>query len=103
MISIEGSTKPFRAFLGAILSEIKGVSVQPSTFDPHMGLDIIAEQDEDRGSLSGGDISDGSGQYGGSPSKGTATQPRLTRRRSRDGYSEPDLMVRPSLHCHLLH
>jgi hypothetical protein len=52
MVSIEGSSEPFRAFIGAILSVIKGVSVEPSTFDPDMELDIIID-DEAGGSSEG--------------------------------------------------
>jgi hypothetical protein len=97
MISIEGSTILFRAFLGAILSEIKEVRVDPSTFDPHMELDTIAEQqDGDPGPLCEDDITDGSGPYRGSSSKGTATESPLTRRRTRDGSNVSDLMVHPS-------
>jgi hypothetical protein len=104
MISIKDSTIPFRAFLGAILSEINEVSVDPSTFDPHMELDTIAElQDNDSGPLPEGDISDGSGPYRGSSSKGTATEPPVTGSRARDGNYESDIMVRPPFLCHLLH
>src|SRR5258708_417285 len=100
MISIKDSSIPFRAFLGAILSEIMGVPVERSTFDPHMDFDIIEEgEDEDPGPLSEGDLSDGSGAYrGGASSKRTATKPPLTRKRARDGDNESGLMVRPFLH-----
>jgi hypothetical protein len=100
MISIEGSSAPFRAFFGAILSEIDDVSVEPSTFDPNMELDIISEkvevENEDKGPLPEGDINDGSGPY-----KGTATKPPLTSRQGAHEGSDSDLMVRPFLHYHL--
>ncbi|KAM6496456.1 hypothetical protein JOM56_009162 [Amanita muscaria] len=43
MINIEDSSVPFRALLGAILSVVKKVSVQPSEFNPHMAFDTIVE------------------------------------------------------------
>lgn len=104
MISIEDSSEPFRVFLGAILSVIKGVSVTPSKFNPRMKLDtIIEEEDEDPGPLLEDDIGNGSGAYQGSSSKGTATNPPLSRgtKRTRDEGNEYGLMVRPFLHCYL--
>jgi hypothetical protein len=102
MISIEDSSEPFQVFLGAILSTIKGVSVQPSTFNPRMKLEYIIE-DEDPGPLPEDDIGNGSGAYRSSSSKGTATKPSLSRgiKRARDEGSESGLMVRPFLHFHL--
>lgn len=41
--SIENSSEPFRAFLGAVLSVKNGVPVQASTFDPEMKLDDIMD------------------------------------------------------------
>jgi hypothetical protein len=100
MISIKDSSQPFRAFLGAILSEMKGVSVEPSTFDPDMELDTIVEEEyEDPGPLSEGDTGNSSGAYRDSSSKGTATKPPLTRKRARDEGNESGLMVR-FMHCH---
>jgi hypothetical protein len=66
--SIEGSSEPFRAFIGAMLSVIKGVPVEPSSFDPGMEVDSVIEEDEERGSLPEHDLGDSSG---GSSSKGT--------------------------------
>jgi len=63
--SIEDSSEPFRAFLGAILSVIKGVPVEPSTFNADMKLDTIIE-DEDLGPLPEDDTGDSSGVYPGS-------------------------------------
>ncbi|KAH9170940.1 hypothetical protein EDB89DRAFT_1222301 [Lactarius sanguifluus] len=44
MFSIEGSSKPFRAFLGAILSVLESTPVQANEFDPTMVLDTISEE-----------------------------------------------------------
>jgi len=49
--SIKDSSEPFRAFIGAMLSVIKDVPVEPSAFDPGMELDRVIEDDEERGSL----------------------------------------------------
>jgi hypothetical protein len=40
-ISIEESSEPFRAFLGANLSVVKGVPVESSTYNPNIKLDTI--------------------------------------------------------------
>jgi hypothetical protein len=104
MISIEDSSEPFRAFFGALLSCVKGISVDASTFDPHMELDIITEQEEeDRGPPSEGDVGDGSGAFRGRTSKGIVTEPTLARNRARDVDNDSGLMVRPFLHYHLSH
>jgi len=81
MISIEDSSEPFRAFLGAILSVIKDVSVEPSAFDLDMELDTIIEEDE--GPLPEDDVHDSSGAYPGSLSEGTLTNPPMTRSNKR--------------------
>ncbi|KAH8995247.1 kinase-like domain-containing protein, partial [Lactarius hatsudake] len=44
MFSIEGSSEPFRAFLGAILSVLEGTLVQASKFNPTIVLDTISEE-----------------------------------------------------------
>jgi hypothetical protein len=97
--SIENSSEPFRAFLGAILSVIEGVAVESSAFNPDMELDIIIEEDDDPGILPEDDIGDSSGAYPGSSSTGTATGPPLTRgrKRARDEGTESGLMVRSCL------
>jgi hypothetical protein len=41
LISIEDSSEPFRAFLGAILSIVEDVPVERSPFNPNMQLDVI--------------------------------------------------------------
>ncbi len=58
--SIENS-RPFRAFLGAILSVHEDVAVQASVYNPDMGLDLVPEEKED-GPLPEDDIDDGSGR-----------------------------------------
>ena len=91
--SIEDSSEPFRAFLGAILSVVEGVAVGPSTFDPAMEFDTIKEE-EDAGVLSENDIDGNSGAYRGRLSTGTARGPPSTRNRA----TESGLMARPSLY-----
>jgi len=108
-ISIEDSSEPFRAFLGAVLSVTKGVSVKSSAFNPDMQLDTIIE-DEDEGASYEGGIDGGSGAYQGSSSKRSATDPPMTRTRDRAGHenAEPELTVCPPLLgryliiCHLV-
>lgn len=39
VITMRDSSVPFRAFLGAILSVVREVNVEPSIFDPAIGLD----------------------------------------------------------------
>ena len=92
LTSIEDSSELFRAFLGATLSVIKGVPVEPSSFNPDMELDSIIGEDEDRGPLPEGDCS---GVYPGSSSKGTATDPLTTcgHRSTGDESTESGLMV----------
>ncbi|KAH9175244.1 hypothetical protein EDB89DRAFT_347330 [Lactarius sanguifluus] len=62
IFSIEGSSQPFRAFLGAILSNLNGAPVQASEFHPDVALDTIPEEGEGGSSSSSEDI-DGSGEY----------------------------------------
>ncbi|KAH9083891.1 hypothetical protein EDB83DRAFT_2669793 [Lactarius deliciosus] len=64
MFSIEGSSEPFRAFLGAILSVLAGAPVQASEFNSTMVLDIIPEEG-DGGPLPEDDINDDLGEYQG--------------------------------------
>ncbi|KAH9042056.1 hypothetical protein EDB85DRAFT_1857198 [Lactarius pseudohatsudake] len=61
MCSIEDSSEPFRAFLGAILSVLDGAPVQASEFNPAMVLDTIPEKGEgedDIDDCSGGDAAE---------------------------------------------
>jgi hypothetical protein len=119
-LSIEGSSEPFRAFLGAILSVVNGVPVSPCTFDPDGILDVIPEeQEQDAFSSSENDLDDGSGRsacsgaYCGS-SKGTGSGTRASlhrfakkpRKGTRDEGDEFGLMVCPLLRtcavtCHV--
>jgi hypothetical protein len=57
-ISIQESSKPFRAFLGAILSVVKDVPVESSAYNTNMELDTIEEEQP----LPEDDIDDGSGE-----------------------------------------
>jgi len=96
-ISIQDSSEPFRAFLGAILSALKGAPIKPSTFNPEMQLDSITEQ-TDGGPLPEDVLSDHSGPYRGSPSKRSAAEPPMTRSRAQRG-----LMVCLFVVIYLLH
>jgi hypothetical protein len=58
-ISIQESSESFRAFLGAILSVVKDVPVESSTYNPNIELDTIPEEQDD-GPLPEYDIDDGS-------------------------------------------
>jgi hypothetical protein len=91
-ISIEESSEPFRAFLGATLSVVKGVPVESSTYNPNIKLDTIEEEGEqDDGPLPESDIDDSSGEY--QPSSGTeADTPPKTRGHGR-GNTESELLV----------
>jgi hypothetical protein len=60
-ISIQESSEPFRAFLGAILSVVKNVPVKSSIYNPNIELDTIGEEQGD-GPLPEDDIDDGSGE-----------------------------------------
>ena len=59
MLSLEDSTKPFQALLGAILSVKHQVPVQTSTFNPDMELDDISD-DGDTGNVPLSDVIDNS-------------------------------------------
>jgi hypothetical protein len=102
LTSIEDSSEPFRAFLGAILSVIKGVSVDPSEYSPDMELDVINEEHDD-GPLPEHDIDDGSGDYQGDSGVSVPTGMPLTRGRFREDVdAEPTLIVRLFFGIHLL-
>jgi hypothetical protein len=96
MISIEDSSEPFRAFLGAILSVVKGVPVESSAYNSDMEFDTI-EKEADDGPLPEDDIDDGSGSYQGSSGGGTATGYPMTRQHAHGGHENIgfELMVRP--------
>ena len=94
MSSIENSSEPFRAFLGAILSVIEGVAVQDSSSNPDMELDTIIEgEGEDPGVLPEDDA------FVDRSSTGTVTNRPMIRglKRARDEGTESELMVHP---CH---
>ena len=82
MISIEGSSVPFRALLGAILSVVETVPVEPSEFSPYMEFDQID------GSESG---------YAVNLKKGMANDPPNSHNRHYTGQKEFGLMVCPCL------
>ena len=89
MISIQGSTRPFLAFLGSILSVMQGVAVEPTPFNPDIYLDTIEEGEEDEGPSSESDHDDGSGSYHGDPSGSSVASPRMTRSRTMLENAEP--------------
>jgi hypothetical protein len=93
--SVSKTPEPFRAFLGTILSVLKGAYIEPSTFNLDMQLDVIIE-DTDEGPLPEV-IDDRPGAYPGISSKGGTTEPQMTRYRSHAGHdnAEPRLMVCP--------
>jgi len=99
-ISIEDSSEPFRAFLGAILSVVKDVPVERSTYSSDMELDNI-EEEEDDGPLPEDDIDDDSGAYQGSSGRRATTGHPATRTRE-DENTESELIVRPFLGRYLL-
>jgi hypothetical protein len=101
-ISIEDSSEPFRAFLGAILSVVKDVPVESSAYNSDMQFDTIEEGGEDSGPLPEDDIDDDSGRYQGSSGR-WATGSRTTRKRAHNGHenTEFELMVCPFLHRYL--
>ncbi|KAF8339291.1 hypothetical protein F5887DRAFT_1062844 [Amanita rubescens] len=92
MISIDDSSVPFRALLGAILSVVKKVPVELTEFDPNMKLDIIVEE-RDEDPLH---INDGSA-YSASSGK-IANDPPITRNRHRTGQrkAESELLITSS-------
>jgi hypothetical protein len=102
-ISIEDSSEPFRAFLGAILSVVKGVPVETSVYSPDMEFDIIAEED-DEGPLPEDDVDDTSSDYQGDSHESVTTGRPLFRSRVRDGDVNTDskLIVRSFLVRHVL-
>ncbi|KAF8344431.1 hypothetical protein F5887DRAFT_1272389 [Amanita rubescens] len=92
MISIDDSSVPFRALLGAILSVVKKVPVEPIEFNPNMELDIIVEE-RDEGPLP----EDGSA-YSASSGEEIASDPPNTHNRHRTGQrkAESGLMITSS-------
>ena len=99
-ITIEDSSEPFRAFLGAILSVIEGAPVERSAYSSDMELDII-EEEEDDGPLPEDDIDDDSGAYRGSSGRRATTSRPATRSRGNEN-TESELIVSPFLGRYLL-
>jgi hypothetical protein len=93
-ITIQESSEPSRAFLGAILSVVKDVPVESSTYNPNIQLDTIEEEQND-GPLPEYDIDDGPGEYQGSSGRGADTGSPMTRSRDRNsrGNTEFELLV----------
>ena len=91
-ISIEESSEPFRAFLGAILSVVKDVRVESSAYNPNIILGTI-EEEQDDGATPEDDIDDGL-EYQGSPGSRAFT-PLKTRSRAHNsrGNTESELLV----------
>jgi hypothetical protein len=88
VVSVGNSSLPFRAFLGALLSVIKAVPVEPSESSPNLQLDTIFE-DKDDGPLPQDDVDDGSG--------GVSANRPMTRGRRVHGNVESGLMARSSI------
>jgi hypothetical protein len=65
MITMKDSSVPFRALLGAILSVVKSVPVEPSEFNADIQLDTIVEE----GPLREDGIDDGSAYLGSEEEK----------------------------------
>ena len=59
MISIEDSSVPFRALLGAVLSIVKNIAVEPIKFNPNMTLDPVVEKQAEGPLLTEDNIDDG--------------------------------------------
>jgi hypothetical protein len=91
LISINDSSVPFRAFLGALLSVFKGGVVEASTFDDGQTLDAI--DDGPSGSNPSLNPDNGSGDHGPPPKRPVAHRP-ITRSMVKSG--GPTLTVRPS-------
>lgn len=105
-ISIEDSSIPFRALLGAMLSVNNNVSVPASVLSPGvLVLDDIPEEDQGDGSVTEDGANDGSGSYVNSSDSSTSTitiPSNVPNTRSKDGEARgSELMVRP-IHIHFL-
>jgi len=97
MISIENSSVPFRALLGAILSVAKKVPVEPTEFNPNMEL-VTIDEEEDGGPLPE-DVTDDGSTYSACSGEEIVNDPLNTRSRYRTGQrkAESGLMVCPCL------
>ncbi|KAN0102364.1 hypothetical protein V8E52_012018 [Russula decolorans] len=92
-ISIQDSSEPFRAFLGAILSVLNGAYIEPSIFNPDIQLNSTIIEDTDEGHLPEDDIEEHSGAYPGRPSKGSGTESPMTRYRARAAHDNAKLRL----------
>ncbi|KAH9052855.1 hypothetical protein EDB87DRAFT_1713919 [Lactarius vividus] len=93
MFNIEGSSQPFQAFLGTILSVLKGTPIQASKFNPPLVLDTISEEGGG-GSSSEDNNDDTLGEYWGSSTTNISSKLLMTHScvtTSRDA-AESDLM-----------
>ena len=77
LITMQDSSVPFRAFLGAILSVVKGGVVEDSVFNDPQTLDTIEEDapGEEGSSSSNSDGGDDSGACRGRSGEGSADRP----------------------------
>ena len=96
LITMEDFSVPFRAFLGAILSVVKGGVVEASVFDGPQGLDTIEEEapGEEGPAHISDDGDDCSGPYTGHPSLGPVARRPPTRAHPVE--DTLNLTVRPS-------
>ena len=96
LITMEDSSVPFRAFLGAISSVVKGAAVEASVFDGPQGLDAIQEAalGEEGSAHISDDGDDDSGPYICRPSLGPVA--RRTPTRAHPIEDTLNLTVRPS-------
>ena len=92
LITMNDSSVPFRAFLGAILSVSRKITVQASAFDDSQILETIDEGEAEEKSSS---TYDGSGEYRSRPGQGPIGSGPITHRRAQGPSNEAALMVRP--------
>ena len=81
LTTMEDSSVPFRAFLGAILTVVKGGAVEASVFDDPQTLDTIEEgaPGEEGSSSSNSDGGNDSGEYRGPSGEGSVSRRPATR------------------------
>ncbi len=96
LITMEDSSVPFRAFLGAILSVVKGVVVGASASDDSQIFDTIDKEEEGSSSIS--DADGGSGEYKVRSGQGPVGPRAITHKHAQVTSKKAPLMVRPSCH-----
>ena len=98
LITMEDSSVPFRAFLGAVLSVVKGGVVEASVFDDSQSLDTIEEEapGEEGFPSPGSDGDDGLGGYRGPFGEGSTGRRPATRAHPTQENLSINLTVRPS-------